>query len=158
KRLQEKLRADKVEKDRLAQVEREEKAEKERAAKAETKRLADIRKANLDRMLGQVGSATGGTGTAAQSSGPSAAYGNRLGALIRSNSVFTGTIRGNPPAVVEVRTGPSGNILSRRLVKSSGHPEWDDAVLRAIDRTARLPADTDGRVPPVLTVEFKPNE
>ncbi len=158
KRQQETLRVEKAEKERLAKVEREEKAEKERVAKADAKRLAAQRKEQLDRMLGQAGSATGGTGTAARSSGPSAAYGSRLAALIRSNSVFTGTIAGNPPAVVEVRTGPSGNILSRRLVKSSGHPEWDEAVLRAIDRTARLPADTDGRVPAVLTIEFKPNE
>jgi colicin import membrane protein len=43
------------------------------------------------------------------------------------------------------------------LVKRSGHPDWDEAVLRAIDRTSSLPRDTDGRVPPVLLISFRPN-
>ena len=57
---------------------------------------------------------------------------------------------------MEVRASPTGTILSRRLVKSSGHKEWDDAVLRAIDRTAELPRDVDGRVPPELVISFTP--
>jgi colicin import membrane protein len=59
---------------------------------------------------------------------------------------------------VEVRTAPGGTILSRRLVKSSGHKEWDDAVLRAIDRISTLPRDVDGRVPPVILVAFRPRD
>jgi colicin import membrane protein len=31
-------------------------------------------------------------------------------------------------------------------------------VLRAIDRTGTLPRDTDGRVPPVLIITFRPND
>jgi len=57
-----------------------------------------------------------------------------------------------------VRAGPSGSILSRRLVRSSGNKEWDEAVLRAIDRTATLPRDVDGRVPGVILMAFRPNE
>lgn len=65
---------------------------------------------------------------------------------------------GNPRAEVEVRTLPDGTILSARLLKSSGHRAWDDAVLRAIERTARLPRDENGRVPSTLILGFRPNE
>jgi colicin import membrane protein len=111
-------------------------------------------------MMGQVGGSSGGSpgGTAAVSSGPSASYAGRLIAAIKPNVVFTDTLSGNPAAEVEVRAGPSGSILSRRLVRSSGNKEWDEAVLRAIDRTATLPRDVDGRVPGVILMAFRPNE
>jgi colicin import membrane protein len=35
---------------------------------------------------------------------------------------------------------------------------WDDAVLRAIDRTDRIPRDTDGSVVPEFTIEFRPKD
>ncbi|MDP1901083.1 MAG: cell envelope integrity protein TolA [Rubrivivax sp.] len=135
--------------------------EQQRVAKVEEQRLARQREENLRRMMGQAGgatSATGGTGTAAQSAAPSAAYAGRLAALIRRNSVFTGTVPGNPAAEVEVRAAPNGTIIARQLVKSSGHKEWDEAVLRAIDRAGTLPRDVDGRVPQTLIVAFRPNE
>lgn len=101
---------------------------------------------------------TGGSGAAARDAGPSQAYAARLTAAVRPNIVFTGQLPGNPEAEVDVRVTPGGSILSRRLVRSSGHPEWDEAVLRAIDRTAVLPRDTDGRVPPRLTLVFRPRD
>ena len=65
---------------------------------------------------------------------------------------------GNPEALVEVRAGPDGAILSRRLVKSSGNRLWDEAVLTAIDRTRTLPKDVDGRVPTPIEILFRPRE
>lgn len=138
-----------------------EEREKERARQqAEERRLAEQRQRNLERLMSQAGnnpSATS-TGTAAQSSGPSASYAGRLVAAVRPNIVFTGNPAGNPAADVEVRTGPSGSILSRRLLKSSGNKEWDEAVLRAIDRTATLPRDVDGRIPSTIVMTFTPQE
>jgi colicin import membrane protein len=114
-------------------------------------------------MMAQAGGSTGtgpatSTGTAAQSAAPTAAYSGRLVALIRGNLVFTGTSPDNNAAEVEVSAAANGNIISRRLVKSSGHKDWDDAVLRAIDRTATLPRDVDGRVPSRLIINFRPRE
>lgn len=43
------------------------------------------------------------------------------------------------PAVVDVRLAPNGQIVARFLVKSSGSRLQDDALLKAIDRTANLP-------------------
>jgi colicin import membrane protein len=59
---------------------------------------------------------------------------------------------------VEVRSQPDGTISSRRLVKSSGNAAWDEAVLRAIDRTGSLPRDTDGRVPSPMIVVLRPQD
>jgi len=103
--------------------------------------------------------ATGGensTGTALKSSGPSASYAGRLVARIKPNITYPGDVVGNPRAEVEVKVGADGTIMSRRIVQSSGNKAWDEAVLRAIDKTEVLPRDTDGRVPPVIVLGFRP--
>jgi colicin import membrane protein len=127
---------------------------------ADEKRRAQLREDQMRRMMGQAGASGGpaATGTAQQSSGPSPGYGGRVAARIKPNVVFTETIVGNPRAEVEVRTLPDGTITSRRIVKSSGNASWDDAVLKAIDRTATLPRDTDGRVPSSLIIGLRPQD
>lgn len=143
----------------------QERAEREARARAERERALAAqaeaeRQRNLQRMLGQAG-ATGGPqarGSDVQDAAPSASYAGKLVAHIRPNIVFADTVPGNPRAEVEVHTLPDGTILSSRLLKSSGHRAWDEAVLRAIERTARLPRDEHGRVPPTLILGFRPNE
>jgi len=150
-----KAKAEQAAKDKTAK----DKAAKEQAAKQEAQLEAERRK-NIERMLGQAGAqgAAGSRGTAAQSSGPSASYAGRLVARIRPNIVFTDLVSGNPRAEVEVRALPDGTIVGSRLLKSSGHPAWDDAVLRAVERTAKLPQDENGRVPGTLILGFRPQD
>jgi colicin import membrane protein len=157
----EKAKRDKAarEEDERAQQRSEQAKKKQQADKdrAEADKLAAAREANLQRMLGQAG-ATGGataTGSAARTSGPSASYAGRIMARIKPNIVFTDVIDGNPIATVEVRLAPDGTITAKRLVKSSGVKSWDDAVLRAIERTEILPRDTDGRVPGPFEIDFR---
>jgi colicin import membrane protein len=139
-----------------------EKAERDKAERqqeaADAARLAQQREDNLKRMLGQIAGSPGGTGTAAVDAGPSASYAGRLVRAIKPNIVLTDSITGNPAAEVEVRAAPNGSIIGRRLLKSSGSKEWDEAVLRAIDRTDTLPRDTDGRVPATLVISFRPRD
>ena len=116
------------------------------------------RQANLQRMMSSLGGGSGGPGAAARSTGPSAGYAGRIIARIKPNIVFTESLNGNPQAVVEVRCSPDGRIMSRRLVSSSGVAAWDEAVLRALDRTEVLPADVDGRVPTLMQLSFKPRD
>ena len=111
----------------------------------------------MNELAGATGAATS-TGTAARTAGPSAGYAGRIKARILPNIVFTEAIDGNPLATVEVRAAPDGTIIGRRLVKSSGVKAWDDAVLRAIDKTEVLPRDTDGRVPSSFEISFRPRE
>jgi len=149
-------RAEKAEREKTEKAEKE-KAEREAVA-AEDKRLAQQREENLKRMLGQIASSPGGRGSAVADAAPSASYAGRVARAIKENSRFTGTVSGNPAAEVEVRTAPNGSVIGRRLLKSSGSKEWDEAVLRAIDRTETLPRDIDGRVPATLVVSFRPDD
>ena len=145
-------------KEELAKKKAAERKKQEAQAKADAARAEALRKENLKRMQGLAG-ATGGpnaTGTALKSSGPSATYAGRLIGRIKPNITFPGDVPGNPRAEVEVRASNNGTILSRRLVQSSGNAAWDDAVLKAIDKTRVLPVDTDGRVPSVIVLGFRP--
>ncbi len=180
RKAKEKLEQEKREKEKLAQLKREqekrelekklaeEKKKKELEAQKkdklkdqeEAKLREKMRQENLKRMAGLAG-ATGGpssTGTALKSAGPSASYAGRIIGRIKPNIVFTDDISGNPVAEVEVRTAPDGTIVGRKILKSSGVKAWDDAVLKAIDKTEVLPRDTDGRVPPALVITFRPRD
>ncbi len=142
-----------------AELKKQEQDEKERVEK-EAEALETQRQANLKRMLGQAGATAAGAtpGTAAQSAGPSAGYAGRIKARIKPNIVLTEPVNGDPVATVEVRLAPDGTIVARKLLKSSGAKNWDEAVLRAIDKTEILPRDVDGRVPPVIEIDFKPRD
>jgi len=156
----ERERAERLQAQREQQArERAERARAERERQAAEARVAQAREEQLRRLMSNTGTgAPTATGTAAQDAAPSRSYAGRLVAHIKPNIVFTDQVPGNPAAEVEVRAGPGGSIISRRLVKSSGHREWDEAVLRAIDRTGSLPRDVDGRVPSVILVSFRPQE
>jgi colicin import membrane protein len=142
----------------LAAKQKEE--EVQRQAQAEAAQAAQ-REANLKRLQGLAG-ATGAptaTGTGQRDAGPkgpSAGYGDRIRSRVKPNIVMTEATEGSPRAEVKVRAAPDGAILSRRLIKSSGDKNWDEAVLRAIDRTGVLPRDTDGTVPSPIIIFFTP--
>ena len=169
KKLQEKKEAE-LEKKKKLEKEKEKALKKEVAeakakldakkAAAEEKRTEALRNENLKRMQGMAGASgdENSKGTALKASGPSASYAGRIRARIKPNITFTEDVAGNPKAEVEVRTSPDGTIISRKLLSSSGNKAWDEAVLKAIDKTATLPRDEDGRVPPVLEISFRPKD
>ncbi len=137
-------------------------AKKLEADKQEAQKLAEQRKKNLERMLGQAGAsgAADAQGSAQKSGGPSASYKARLAALFKRNINFSNveSIQGNPKAVVQVKVSSAGLIISSRLGKSSGVPAWDDAVLRAVEKTERIPLDENGKVVPDFPIEFGPKD
>ena len=146
------------EKDRKDKERKEQEAK--RAAQDERK-LQAMRDENLRRMAGMAG-ATGSpnaTGDSLRASGPSASYGGRIIARVKPNIVFNpDDVSGNPVAEVEVRTAPDGKIMSRKLIKSSGNKAWDEAVIKALDKTDTLPRDTDGTIPTMMVLGFKPRD
>ena len=156
RREQERLEREKAEK-LAAQKQRELEI---RRAKEEEARQARQREENLKRMLGQAAGtgAPDSTGTAARDAGPSASYAGRIVARVKPNIVLTDEVPGNPSADVEVRCAPDGTIVSQRIVKSSGNKDWDEAVLRALERTGTLPRDTDGTIPSRMVIAFRPRE
>ncbi|HRM95405.1 MAG TPA: cell envelope integrity protein TolA, partial [Alicycliphilus sp.] len=132
-----------------------------KAEEAREAREADARhQANIRRMQGLAG-ATGGetaTGTALRSAGPSGGYGGKVAAKVKPNIVFPDQVDGNPRAEVEVLAAPDGTIVKARITQSSGNKAWDEAVLRALQRTETLPRDIDGRVPSSLVISFRPKD
>ena len=161
-RREDELKRQKEEQQRkLAEAEKlkKEQAEQKKREAAEAAAAQAQRQKQLERMAALAGDgAPNSTGTAAKSAGPSASYAGRIKARILPNIVFPDSVSGNPQATVEVKAGPDGTIIGRRLLKSSGVPAWDEAVLRAIDKTEVLPRDTDGRVPSSFEISFRPRD
>lgn len=160
KRLNEKLAQEKKAAEEKKQAELA--ARKKDALKnlEDEKKLASQRQENMKRMAGLAGASGSAeaSGAALKSSGLSSGYGARIQALVKPKIVFTDDISSNPTARVEVRTAPDGTIISRKILKSSGVPSWDEAVLKAIDKTESLPRDVDGRVPTPLDIGFRPKD
>lgn len=161
KKLEAQKKADEQRKRDEAEQQKAEQKKKDEAERKKQEALAaKARQDQLARVMGQAGAtgAENSTGTAMQSAGPTAGYAGRIKARVKPNIVFSDEIAGNPLASVEVRCAPDGTITARKLVRSSGVPAWDDAVLRAIDKTEVLPRDTDGRVPSPMILEFRPRD
>jgi colicin import membrane protein len=131
---------------------------------AEERKLAEQKEAerqkNLERMAGLAGAtgAPNSPGTAQQSSGPSSGYAGLIKGRVRPNLVFTSDVSGNPMVSVEVRLAPDGTVLGRpRVIKSSGNKEWDEAVVRAFEKTEVLPRD-GGKIWSPLVIDWRVND
>ena len=164
-REKERLEKERQEKDkRLAEEKKQKEAEAKRKQEAIEKANAQAaearRQENLRRMQGLAGAtgAENATGTALRDAGPSGSYGGKVAAKVKPHIVYPDAVAGNPRAEVEVRAAPDGTITSTRLVQSSGNKAWDDAVLRALQKTETLPRDVDGRVPSALVIGFRPKD
>ncbi|WP_374638987.1 cell envelope integrity protein TolA [Hydrogenophaga sp.] len=158
KRLAEEKKKKEAEQKKLAEQRRKEEAQREARQLAEAQKAA--REDQMRRIQGLAG-ATGGpnaTGTALRSSGPSSSYAGRVASAIRPNIIYSEDFPASLRTEVEVRAMADGTITDRRVVRSSGNRNWDDAALRAIDRTAKLPRDTDGRVPSPIVIVVRPTD
>jgi len=160
---QEQAKKEEAEKKKKADKEKAEKLAKEKAAKekaAEAAQLAKLanmsREAETKRITGS-GNA-GSTGTAEKSTAPrsDAGYQAAISAKIKSNANYAGStdVPGNPTVSFRVEQLPTGEIVSVKKVKSSGIPEFDDAVERSINKSSPLPKKKDGTVERSLSVNF----
>lgn len=70
-------------------------------------------------------------------------YIGRIQAKVRGNWILPQDLQGNPEAIFLVVQLPTGEVLSTKLVKSSGNPAYDDAVERAILKSSPLPLPSD---------------
>jgi colicin import membrane protein len=137
-------------------LEKQEQKEQERKQAQEKQRSEAQHNEQVKRILSQAGTA-GGAGSGERSAGPSAGYAGRITAAVKPNIVWTQDAPGNPVTEVEVRIASDGAIISRRIIRTSGVRDWDDAVLRAIDRTQRVPLD-GGRVISPMTLVIRPQD
>lgn len=104
---------------------------------------------------------SGGTGTSPYSTGPGKADGGyiqKVAAKIKSNTSFNvpASLEGNPPVIYDVELLPDGTLRNISKRKSSGVAGFDEAVRRAIEKSAPYPKDRSGRVPSGFTLTHKP--
>ena len=88
-----------------------------------------------------------------------AAWVDKVRSKIRGNIVLPPDLRGNPEALFLVTQLPTGEVLQARLVISSGHAGYDEAVLRAILKSSPLPKpDSPGLFERELKLTFRPKD
>jgi colicin import membrane protein len=152
---------------RQEQRRQEEQARQEQARRDQARREAAERERLRQEQLARIQSMAGGSGNSTSgASGPtggtgraSDAYGNRLAGIVKRNIVYAGDNNDNSMTIVYVETDNNGNIKTVRITQSSGNQAWDDAVERALWKTAQLPADIDGKRPTTtFNFRFRPND
>jgi colicin import membrane protein len=145
KKLEEKKLADKVKADKLA---------KAKQAAADQARLDKLRAEEMKRITG-----AGVSGAAAKSTAPriDSGYLASIRGKVKSTTSYAGDtdVAGNPTAEFRIEQLPTGEIISARLVKSSGIPSFDDAVEKGIVKASPLPKKKDGTVERTLVIAFK---
>lgn len=82
---------------------------------------------------------------------------NKVRAKIRGNVVLPPDIKGNPEAVFDVVQLPTGEVLSVKVRKTSGHQALDDAIERAILKSSPLPRpDRSESAPRAFELKYRP--
>jgi colicin import membrane protein len=89
-------------------------------------------------------------------------YRDLISATVRGNTRLPDNLRGNPQVRCLVKLLPTGEVLSVRVTQSSGNPAYDDAVVRAIEKSSPLPlpGERDARAAfvPELSFTHRPKE
>lgn len=126
----------------------------------ETEHLAQRREADsASAELARLKNAQAAAQAAAARSKAEAAYGTKIQNWIRRNIVRPTNVTGNPEAVFDVTQLPSGEILTAKLMKSSGNSAVDSAIERAILKSSPLPKPDDpAAFQRVLHLTFRPFE
>ena len=131
----------------------------------EAKEAEDQRQQQVKRLKSLGATTTGPVDPVNESKGggkPSDSYLAKLRARVKPNITFSDTqlqsVRGNPAAEVEVSCSPSGQIIAVKLTQSSGNAAWDQAVLKAIEKTGTLPRDENGKIPSKIPFVFRPRD
>jgi colicin import membrane protein len=74
---------------------------------------------------------------------------------VRPKIVWSGETSGLE-TVVSVRCAPTGTLLDARVSRSSGNEQWDQAALRAVQRSDPMPVDINGQAPASFTITLRP--
>lgn len=144
----------KLEEKKLDEKKAAEKKAKAKKEAAEQKALKDMRDAEMRRIEGAVGT----TGTAQKATAPRRdnGYLASITSKIKSTTSYLGNtdLPGNPRAVFRIEELPTGEIISVKMIKSSGVPGFDEAVEKGIIKSSPLPKKKDGTVERSLEIAF----
>ena len=170
------------EKKKLVELEKQKRAEeqkqKEQTAAEDKKRLAEEqqrkqeelaaeqrakkrREDDLRRQMQLAGE--GGAGDAEKTQGPRSdgGYARKVAGLIKSHTILPQTdIPGNPAAEFTVELLPDGTLRGEpKMTRSSGITAFDQAVRRAIEKSAPFPPDpATGKVPSSISISHRPKD
>ncbi|PQO97435.1 cell envelope integrity protein TolA [Massilia phosphatilytica] len=152
----EKKEAEKKKKEE-AEKKKKEEADKKKKAAEEQKKLDAARAEEMRRITGAAGNQTS-TGTAQKSTAPRSdpGYSAAITAKVKGNTSYAGSLDepGNPTASFRVEQLPTGEIISVKMIKSSGVPAFDEAVEKGIAKSSPLPKKKDGTVERSLVINF----
>lgn len=169
------LEKKKAEEKRIEQEKIEAAAKKKKAAEEAKKALAEkqrkldaadekARTEARDKEMKRIAEAATGSGSGdapkSQGSRVDASYLQKVAAKIKSNTVFNvpDNIAGDAAVEYLVDLLPDGTVRRSSMKKSSGVPGFDEAVQRAIEKSAPYPRDKSGNVPSSFTVVHKPKD
>lgn len=81
---------------------------------------------------------------------------DQISAKVRGNTRLPDNLVGNPEVRCQVRLLPTGEVQSVRVTRSSGNVAYDEAVVRAIEKSSPLPLpeDRDARAQFVPELSF----
>lgn len=96
---------------------------KAQAVLAETRAVAGKRQAEVASVVGQ--------------------HREMISAKVRGNTRLPDNLSGNPEVRCLVKLLPTGEVLSVRVTQSSGNAAYDEAVVRAIEKSSPLPLPND---------------
>jgi colicin import membrane protein len=154
---------------KVEEAERKKQVEEEKRKLAEEQRqkqeeLAAAQRAKIrhEEDMKRMASEASGAGNAekASSAKPDAAYARKIADRIRSNTILSlNDMSGNPTVEFRIDLLPDGSLRDVQLKKSSGVDAFDQAVRRAIERSAPFPADpSTGRVPNSIVISHRPKD
>ncbi|WP_027777928.1 cell envelope integrity protein TolA [Paraburkholderia caledonica] len=171
---QQQLKEQQQEQQKQAEAEAQKKADAQKAAKAkaqaaqaeaaaQAKKVDAERRARLAQMQGMAGppGSTGnglgksGTGSGSGGNAASPGYADKVRRVVRPNISWGGETEGLE-TVIAVRCSPTGTLLSATIAHSSGNSAWDDAALRAVQRSDPMPQDIDGKTPASFRITLRP--
>ncbi len=167
----ERARERKIAEKKLIEEQQKEEKKREEQQKEEKKqelaKIADQKKAdalaqkqrddNLKRLTSQIA----GAGDAVKSTGNNRvdpSYAGKIAAKIKSNMVYVGseTVTDNPTVEFRIDLFPDGSLRGApHKTRSSGVIAFDDAVERAITKSAPYPADKSGNVPSTIPLTYR---
>ena len=120
------------------------------------RRMADEEAAEAATLTQQAEARAAASRRQAEAASAIAQYRDLISAKVRGNTRLPDNLAGNPEVRIRVRLLPTGEVQSVQLTRSSGNPAYDDAVLRAIEKSSPLPlpADRDARAAFVPELSF----
>ncbi|HQS83256.1 MAG TPA: cell envelope integrity protein TolA [Thiobacillus sp.] len=160
---EEKARADAAKKTQEKQLAEQKKRELLRQMEEEdlTRRMADEAAASEARQV-KLAETAAASKRQAEVASVVGQYRDQISAKVRGNTRLPDNLTGNPQVRCLVRLLPTGEVQSVRVTQSSGNAAYDDAVVRAIEKSSPLPLpnDRDARAAfvPELTFVHRPKE